>query len=68
MVANDASWKLSDFYCEYSKTGTNEGFLIIEYTINIGEMSVEHYEELTLNFVLLMEGPLMVSTSIIPME
>lgn len=50
MVANDASWKLSDFYCEYSKTGTNEGFLIIEYTINIGEMSVEHYEELTLNF------------------
>lgn len=50
MVANDASWKLSDFYCEYSKPGTNEGFLIIEYTINIGEMSVEHYEELTLNF------------------
>lgn len=32
------------------KPGTNEGFLIIEYTINIGEMSVEHYEELTLNF------------------
>lgn len=48
MIAQD--WELSNFSCEYNKTGNNQAKLKISYTINILDEQVRHSEELDILF------------------